>query len=346
MTDDWVNQRNKQLVWDYWQALDACPLGAAASVFSRYCSPDHRWRGFDPIGDLDGIDGFVDDFWTPLRTSFEDLERKTWIFFGGKSSGRADGSNGGRMWVTGTGVLSGRFTGNYLGIPPTDAKVELRWGEFCRIEDGRIVETFFLLDMIDLLQQSWITVLPPSRGRVGLYPPPAAGDGILLNPQPPHESAYSLEHIRRFIFDGLNAYDETRLESMGMADYFHPDVQWYGPGGIGACLDFTEFQDFHQARWLHAFPDRTVQDLDALIAEGMYSGGPGWDGVLATHKGEYLEHPATGRRLGFNGLDWWKRDGERYIENWVFVDMLHLFRQLGVDLLARVGEIIKTADSA
>ena len=166
----------------------------------------------------------------------------------------------------------------------------------------------------------------------------------MLDPQPPHDSAYSLEHIRRFIFEGLNAYDETRLESMGMADYFHPDVQWYGPGGIGACLNFMEFEEFHQSRWLHAFPDRTVQDLDALIAEGMYSGAPGWNGVLATHKGEYLEHPATGRTFGVNGLDWWKRDGEVYIENWVFVDMLHLFRQLGVDLLARVGKITQTPD--
>jgi hypothetical protein len=39
-----------------------------------------------------------------------------------------------------------------------------------------------------------------------------------------------------------------------------------------------------------------------------------------------------------NGLDWWKRDGEVYIENWVFVDMIHLFRQLGVDLFERLAQ--------
>ena len=43
----------------------------------------------------------------------------------------------------------------------------------------------------------------------------------------------------------------------------------------------------------------------------------------------------TGRRIAVNGLDWWKREGEVYTENWVFVDMVHLFRQFGVDLLAR-----------
>ena len=121
-----------------------------------------------------------------------------------------------------------------------------------------------------------------------------------------------------------------------MADYFHPDVRWYGPGGIGACLSFSDFQQRHQRHWLSAFPDRKVQDLDALIAEGVYSGGPGWAGVVATHLGEYLGVPATGRTLRINGLDFWKRDGERYVENWVFVDMVHLFGQMGVDLFARL----------
>ena len=27
-----------------------------------------------------------------------------------------------------------------------------------------------------------------------------------------------------------------------------------------------------------------------------------------------------------------------YVENWVFVDMVHLFRQLGVDLFERLAE--------
>jgi len=60
--------------------------------------------------------------------------------------------------------------------------------------------------------------------------------------------------------------------------------------------------------------------------------------VKATHAGEYLEHAATGNAFEINGLDWWKRDGEMYIENWVFVDMIHLFRQLGVDLFERLGQ--------
>ena len=123
---------------------------------------------------------------------------------------------------------------------------------------------------------------------------------------------------------------------MGMADWFHPDLKCYGPDGIGACLSFREFEQLHQAPWLVAFPDRQVQDLDALFAEGKFTGAPGWAGVLATHTGTYLDQPATGNRIEFNGLDRWKRESEQYIENWVFVDMIHLFGQFGVDLFDRL----------
>ena len=80
-----------------------------------------------------------------------------------------------------------------------------------------------------------------------------------------------------------------------------------------------------------------MQDLTSLFAEGAYSGGPGWAGVKATHRGEYKGVPATGNAIEVNGLDWWKRDGEQLIENWVFVDMVHLFRQFGVDLFGRLA---------
>jgi predicted ester cyclase len=160
----------------------------------------------------------------------------------------------------------------------------------------------------------------------------------MLDTQNEQDSAYSLDHIRRFIYDGLNKYDQSELESMGIANFFHPDVQWYGPGGIGACLSLQEFQGFHQQHWLIAFPDRLCRDLDALIAEGSYSGAPGWASVKATHAGQYLDCPATGKKVEFNGLDWWKREGEMFVQNWVFVDMIHLFRQFGIDLFERLAQ--------
>ncbi|MEM6319480.1 MAG: nuclear transport factor 2 family protein [Bacteroidota bacterium] len=333
-----LNQRNKQLVWNFWQVLDqAAPSDYLATTETLF-APDVRWYGFDPVNNLSGCYAFSEFFWKPFKVSFPDLKRETHIFIGGVSNGRKDGdiSKDGHYWVSGTGYFHATFTKDYLTIPANGQSVKIRWGEFCKLENGKITEIYFLLDLIDLMQQVGIFVLPPSKGKDNLYPPPAAKDGIQLTVQDITASTYSLDHIWRFIYDGLNAFDQDDLKSMGMADYFHPEVQWYGPGGIGACLNFKEFETFHQQPWLTAYPDREVQDLDALIAEGNYSGGPGWAGVIAAHTGPYLNVPATGNTIKFNGLDWWKRDGEQYIENWVFVDMIHLFRQFGVDLLKRM----------
>ena len=333
-----LNQENKQIVWNYWQQLEAASADQLLQIANESLVSNILWHGPDPINELRGVQSFVAEFWLPLQKSFRDLRRQTHIFFGGQSNGRIDGKNDGNMWVTGTGYLNGIFVEDYLSIPANNSEVHIRWGEFCRLEEGRITEIFFLLDLVDLIEQAGFQVLPLSRGAAGVYPPPSANDGILLQAQSEKESRYSLDHIRRFIFEGLNRFDRSDLKSMGMADFFHPEVQWYGPGGIGACLSFREFETLHQQPWLHAFPDRSVQNLDALFAEGSYSGAPGWAGVKATHAGEYLDHAATRNSVEINGLDWWKRDGEVYIENWVFVDMIHLFRQLGVDLFERLAQ--------
>jgi hypothetical protein len=35
-------------------------------------------------------------------------------------------------------------------------------------------------------------------------------------------------------------------------------------------------------------------------------------------------------------MDWWRREGDLLVENWVFIDMIDLFLQLGVDLFERL----------
>lgn len=335
------NQKNKQRVWDFWRSLEQASSAESESVAARFMHLNAAWHGPDPILDLSGPKGFAAGFWQPLLQSFPDLRRQTHIFMGGQSSGRIDGTGDGKQWVAGTGYFNATFANDYLGLPATGEKVSIRWGEFCRLEGDKIEESFVLLDYIDLMQQAGVEVLPPSRGIDGMYPPPAAGDGVLLDAQDEAVSTHTLEHIRRFIFEGLNAYDRDDLKSMGMSDFFHPSVKWYGPGGIGACLSFKEFEDNHQKHWLHAFPDRAVQDLDALIAEGQYSAAPGWAGVVATHTGQYLDCAATGRPIEVNGLDFWKLEDNVYTENWVFVDMIHLFRQFGTDLFERIPKPLK-----
>ncbi len=41
-------------------------------------------------------------------------------------------------------------------------------------------------------------------------------------------------------------------------------------------------------------------------------------------------------------LDFWRLDGEKIRENWVLIDLLDVYQQLGVDVLARMREFNKS----
>ena len=44
--------------------------------------------------------------------------------------------------------------------------------------------------------------------------------------------------------------------------------------------------------------------------------------------------PATEQNLEFRVIDIYRRDHDKLAENWVFIDLLYVWKQMGVDLLA------------
>ena len=333
------NQRNKATAAAFWAALDGATEGELGRVAAQFMAAEARWQGFAPLRDVAGPAAMAAEFLTPLRRAFPRLERLTHILIGGQSDGTVSGGNDGRSWVGATGLLVGTPVAPVWGIPARGREVRLRWGEFLEFDaDGRITRIQMLIDLIDWLEQIGLSPLPKPSGAPFVWPAPTGCDGVLMAAQDQTRSDDLLAYSRAFIFGGLNAFDKSDLKSMGMARFFHPNVKWYGPGGIGACLSLRAFEDWHQKPWLVAFPDRRVGDLDNLIAEGDFVGASSLPGVQATQTGPYLGHPASGRTLSVNGIDFWRREGGVFTENWVFVDMIHLFGQMGVDLMARVRE--------
>lgn len=326
------NQENKKLALAFWKAIDRAGACRLAPIFEKYLSPSCIWIGPAPIYRQEDARAILDNFWIPLKLAIPDLERDTHMMFGGASSGRLDGEGDGHLWVCGTGYLTGRATGSFLDIPSTEKKLRLRWGEFLRFEKGLIVEVQMMLDFVDWFDQVGLSVLPTQRGTHHVYPPPTGCHGVLLEAQDPFKSNETLKLGRDFLFGALNGYDKQDLGSMGMPNYFHKNVKWYGPGGIGACLSLKEFQEYHQKPWLQAFPDRKVQNLDALFAEGNFLAAKGVTAVKASHSGPYLGVPASGKTIYFSGLDFWLRMDDKFTENWVFVDMIDLFLQMDHDL--------------
>lgn len=316
-----------------WEALTALPGPAIADQLARHFDSACEWHTSHPINELQGTDAIGEQFWKPFVNAFPDLERRTDIFFGGEFDGRFVGGAG--VWVCATGHYAGTFRHDWLGISATGEPAFVRFGEFYRVEHGRIVEARVLLDLVGLMRQAGCLVLPPSNGLEILVPGPQGQDGLLLFDCDAADGTYTHGVLQRML-DGLMSFNQHDLASMGMDQFWHPDMMWYGPSGIGSTRAVSGFQRHHQKPFLTAFPDRKGAGHRARIAEGNYVASTGWPSVRATHLGDYLGVPATGRPISMRVMDWWRREGELLRENWVFIDLPHLLLQMDVDLFARL----------
>lgn len=322
----------KEIARAYWASTDA------GEDLSRYFADTFLWEGPEPVPNARSIPELTEHWQAPYKAAFPIVERVFHILVAGQSSGRVDGGPDGRTWVGATGYLLCRPASDFYGIPVVDKPLRLRWGECLCIENGKIVETQMLIDMMDWFEQIGRPVLPPSNGVPAVWPAPTAFDGVISGATRPEDTDRTLQLGRDLLFGGLNVYDTDDLASMGIARFFHPNIKWYGPGGIGACLSLREFEILHQQVWLDSFPNRKVQDLPSLFAEGRMLAASGSAGVRAQHTGAPFRGsgPAKGQEIGFSGLDFWLRTGEVFTENWVFVDFIKLFRELGIDLMERM----------
>lgn len=321
-----------------WQALQALPGPDLAAAAARWLAPEVLCVAGHPVHTLDGAQAMCEGLFAPLLRSLPDLERRTDIFFGGHWDGHIDGGAG--WWVTCTGHYLGTMRAPLWGIPASGAPVFLRFGEFHRLEPQgaawRIVESRVLLDLPELARQVGRPLLPPATGREGLVPGPRNGAGVLLAPQPPELGRASFDLVMAMI-GGLGSYDRRDLKSMGMARFWHPDMMWYGPGGIGTSRSIAGFEQHHQRPFLTALPDRKGGHHRARFAEGAFVASTGWPSVRATHAGPYLGVPASGVKIGLRVMDWWRAENGLLAENWVMLDLPDLFAQVGVDLMARAA---------
>lgn len=318
-----------------WLGLAALIGDEGPSQAEQLLSADSLWVVSHPINELRGPQQVVSEFVQPLRHAFPDIERRTDLFFAGHWDGRIDGGAG--TWVTTTGHYLGKFKESLWGIPPTGEPAWLRFGEFYRIENGRIVEARILLDLIDLARQAGVRLLPPSSGLELLVPGPRNATGILLESPPDAGPSACLPLVEAMI-GGLGRYNQQDLRSMGMEQYWQPDMMWYGPCGIGTSRGIDGFQTHHQKPFLVAFPDRKGGHHRARFGEGDFAASTGWPSVRATHAGPYLGTPATQRPITMRVMDWWRQEDGLLAENWVLIDLPHLFLQMGVDLLAPLSD--------
>lgn len=293
-------------------------------TLQRYLHEDAVWEGFHPLNRLRGREAIVEELWRPLRTAFPDFYRRDDIFISGAYEGE--------QWLSCIGYYVGNFERSWLGIPPSGKLAWLRFGEFHRIDEGRIVETAMLVDLLDLLRQMGIRPLPPGLGSEELAPPPSTHDGVVAGDPPAAETAKSLRTVEEMLL-GLNTPDRRWMP------YWHPDMLWHGPCGIGSFRGIPAFDRFQVpfenafTGWGGGIHGHTSTRHTTRFAHGNYVTSGGFPSVTGRHDGEWLGFAPTGTQISMRVMDWWRRDGELLAENWVMIDMVDVLLQLGRDVL-------------
>lgn len=117
----------------------------------------------------------------------------------------------------------------------------------------------------------------------------------------------------------------------GIGAHFSDDFVWRGGAGPGTKNSLKEFQNGWQRPFLNAFSDKYTT-IDLILEDGDLVSAYGT--VEATHSGEFMGVEATGERIKLKYMDFWRFDENGdCVENWVHLDLIDVFRQLGRDLL-------------
>ena len=201
-----VLQDAKRTVLAHYEAIASATPDTMTAALARHTSSDWHWRGMHPFHEQHGAKDVAEIFWSPLSQSMTSIQRRQDVFFAGKNM--IDGFEG--VWVASMGHLLALFDRPFLGVAPTRKIIMLRYAEFNRVEEGRIVETGSFCDLLHLIAQAGIKPIPEQSAMHLVQPGPATHDGLLFEARSPKEGEETLSLINRMIGD-INAVSYTHL---------------------------------------------------------------------------------------------------------------------------------------
>ena len=321
--------REAQYNWDQPQLLKALDDAVADDAIFKLAFP---------FGEMVGAKAFHDQALAVLKEAWPDVERRDWLVMAGDDE---DGA----PWVGCGGHFVGTFAKPFLDIPPTGHLVHMRFHEFYRFDGGKIVEYQALWDIPEVMMQAGAWPMVPSLGREFCIPAPASGDGLMRPDRDDAKSKASQQHIIDMLIHMKKHPSQGGPDVMEMPKFWHKRMNWYGPAGIGTGRGIAGFRNWHQIPFLNGMPDRgsKVDEITYhFFGDNNYAAVTGWPDMIQTitHDG-WLGIPPLGKEITMRSLDFWRMEDGLIRENWVMVDLLDMYDQIGVDVLARMREFNK-----
>ena len=125
---------------------------------------------------------------------------------------------------------------------------------------------------------------------------------------------------RRFVEEGLNQRNAALIDEVYSADYVGHDPERPAPRKI-------EDLKMGMIGLLGKVFPHAQYSIDGLWAEDhMFI----WHWTFrATHQGELMGIPPTGKMISFSGLNLFRMSNGKVVEDWVYRDRVGMLRQLG-----------------
>lgn len=324
----------KALVAPLRAALATAQADQVQSALRAVFAPDAIIRLCHPFGDLIGPDALYQQGYGPLLAAMPDLERRDMIVLAGTTPQGQD-------WVGCMGNYMGSFMAPLLDIRPTGHLAHMRYHEYFRLEAGKIVEMQAIWDIPEVMMQAGVWPMGPQLGALITTPAPMSGDGLTAS----GDGQATMDHVLAMLTALCRHPADPDPAVMEMPRYWHPRFNWYGPAGIGAMRGIAGFRHWHQIPFLGAMPDRGLDSgglMSHWFAQGDYVCETGWPNMrLTITRDGWLGIAPAGQPITLRSLDFWRMEDGLIRENWVLVDLLDMWAQIGVDVLGRMREFNK-----
>ncbi len=283
-----------------------------------------------PFDNISDIDSFFEHCLGSLNSAFNELERRTLISIEGTSS---DGFS----WIGTMGNYFGTFTTPFLDISATGRLTHMRFHEFYRINEDKVDQIQVIWDIPELMMQANSWPMAPQLGSFICTPGPLTCDGVNMK----GEGGHALAHVQTMLEDMSKHPSNPDPAIMHLDRYWHPNFNWYGPCGIGTSRGIDGFRNIHQIPFLRAMPDRRLDNDAGLksnwIARGNYVCETGWPNMRLTLSNDgWMGLNPSGVEIEMRSLDFWRLEDGLIRENWVLIDLLDIYNQLGVDVFDRM----------
>ena len=107
----------------------------------QFFASQFRWMGNFGCGTKNGLDAFQDNWQKPFQAAFSDKVciDEARLYMG--------------EWAAAFGRQEAIHSGEFMGIPATGKKVDIRYMDFWKVEDGKIVDNWVMVDFPSVLSQ-------------------------------------------------------------------------------------------------------------------------------------------------------------------------------------------------